>query len=302
MNKGIAPIIALLIAIVILGGGIGGYVYFKNKPVVCPPDTKQCPDGSYVSRVPPKCEFQECPVVASTTTPTSTTGISDWRTYRDENLGFEIKYPSDWEIKEFDIALQTSWKEYHDYMKSIKRSEEEISKAYNWMKKTEYLGMRLGLFSPSIPPVEITTPSGTWWVPGGFETTGNIRLYANPEKLSFTEWFEFAKRCWFYPNQPIGCCCIDSPGLLDDRPIKIIKVSGVDAAEIDREGDIGDTGGMHCGHTSYIFIPHGDKVYELLFISSWPYKENGCEYKEANSKMHDEVVSKIVKSFKFLNP
>ena len=61
MNKGIAPVIALLIAIVILGGGIGGYVYFKNKSVVCPPDTKQCPDGSYVSRIPPKCEFQECP-------------------------------------------------------------------------------------------------------------------------------------------------------------------------------------------------------------------------------------------------
>jgi len=108
MNKGMAPIIALLIAIVILGGGIGGYVYFKNKPVVCPTDTKQCPDGSYVSRVPPKCEFQECPVVASTTTPISTTGITStptstadtagWKTYRDENLGFEIKYPSGTEI------------------------------------------------------------------------------------------------------------------------------------------------------------------------------------------------------------
>jgi len=225
---------------------------------------------------------------------------TNWKTYKDEAYGFEIKYPSDWEIKELEAKLQPSitWEEYHndwkEYNCDTKSTEEEILKAYNWMKKTEYLGMRLGLFSPSIPTV----------VQDGFGTGVNISLYANPEKLSFTEWFKFAKKCWFYLYQPIGCCYIDSgyPGMLNDSPIKIIKVSGVDATEINLEGDIGNTGAAYCGRTSYIFIPHGDKVYELLFVSSWPYKENGCEYKEANSKMHDEVVSKIVESFKFLNP
>jgi len=29
--------------------------------VFCAADVKRCPDGSYVSRVPPTCEFKECP-------------------------------------------------------------------------------------------------------------------------------------------------------------------------------------------------------------------------------------------------
>jgi len=125
MNKGMAPIIALLIAIVILGGGIGGYVYFKNKPVVCPPDTKQCPDGSYVSRVPPKCEFQECPVVASTTTPISTAAVTTtptstaemvgWKTYRNEKYGFSFKYPSDYKVTEKgnSVIISGTSEKYH---------------------------------------------------------------------------------------------------------------------------------------------------------------------------------------------
>lgn len=30
-------------------------------PIACTMDAKQCPDGSYVGRVGPKCEFQQCP-------------------------------------------------------------------------------------------------------------------------------------------------------------------------------------------------------------------------------------------------
>lgn len=29
--------------------------------VVCTMDAKMCPDGSYVSRIPPTCEFAPCP-------------------------------------------------------------------------------------------------------------------------------------------------------------------------------------------------------------------------------------------------
>ncbi|MGZ5050587.1 MAG: hypothetical protein ACXWF8_01040 [Methylobacter sp.] len=32
-----------------------------TEPVACTLDAKQCPDGSYVSRVPPSCEFAACP-------------------------------------------------------------------------------------------------------------------------------------------------------------------------------------------------------------------------------------------------
>lgn len=32
-----------------------------DENVVCTDDVKQCPDGSYVGRVPPSCEFAPCP-------------------------------------------------------------------------------------------------------------------------------------------------------------------------------------------------------------------------------------------------
>lgn len=33
-----------------------------NQPTVCTMDAKMCPDGSFVGRVGPNCEFKECPV------------------------------------------------------------------------------------------------------------------------------------------------------------------------------------------------------------------------------------------------
>jgi putative hemolysin len=33
----------------------------KNNPVACTMEAKQCPDGSYVSRTGPNCEFTPCP-------------------------------------------------------------------------------------------------------------------------------------------------------------------------------------------------------------------------------------------------
>jgi len=32
-----------------------------DKPIPCTEEAKLCPDGSYVGRVPPSCEFAECP-------------------------------------------------------------------------------------------------------------------------------------------------------------------------------------------------------------------------------------------------
>ena len=41
--------------------------------VVCTSDVKLCPDGkTYVSRIPPSCEFASCPISTSTSTPVST--------------------------------------------------------------------------------------------------------------------------------------------------------------------------------------------------------------------------------------
>lgn len=63
-----------LLIIVIVAGIAVAVLLFKNKSAiapedggqtVCTQDAKQCPDGSYVSRQGPNCEFAPCPTVVS---------------------------------------------------------------------------------------------------------------------------------------------------------------------------------------------------------------------------------------------
>lgn len=35
----------------------------QQETVVCTQEVKQCPDGSYVSRTGPNCEFAQCPIL-----------------------------------------------------------------------------------------------------------------------------------------------------------------------------------------------------------------------------------------------
>ena len=60
MNKAYLLTIIILIGLILIGTGY----YFLNKErvaVVCPMDAKECPDGSFVGRMPPDCEFASCP-------------------------------------------------------------------------------------------------------------------------------------------------------------------------------------------------------------------------------------------------
>lgn len=60
MNKTYLTIILILLGLILLGTGY----YFLNKDegaIVCTQEAKECPDGSFVSRKPPKCEFDLCP-------------------------------------------------------------------------------------------------------------------------------------------------------------------------------------------------------------------------------------------------
>ena len=93
-------IVIILVAFAALvAGGYGAYLkYYPITPmpkgVVCTQEAKQCPDGSYVSRTGPKCEFTACPVNNQSEIDTST-----WKTYRNEEYGFEMRYAENWSFK-----------------------------------------------------------------------------------------------------------------------------------------------------------------------------------------------------------
>lgn len=61
---------------------------YTDTQVFCTQEAKLCPDGSAVGRTGSNCEFAECakPSFAQIDT-------SNWQTYRDEEYGFEFKYP-----------------------------------------------------------------------------------------------------------------------------------------------------------------------------------------------------------------
>ncbi|MDO8565503.1 MAG: hypothetical protein Q7R67_02700 [bacterium] len=58
--------IVVLLIILGLGGAVFGYTQYKSseeegEQVYCTMEAKLCPDGSYVGRSGPKCEFAPCP-------------------------------------------------------------------------------------------------------------------------------------------------------------------------------------------------------------------------------------------------
>jgi len=99
-------ILIIIIFVVITGGGILAYQYLwlpkeevKNsqKPIACTQEAKICPDGSFVGRTSPKCEFAECPAV-------KVDEFANWETYENSSMIFSIKYnPIEWEWKKYQF-------------------------------------------------------------------------------------------------------------------------------------------------------------------------------------------------------
>ncbi len=70
MNKNTAVSIGVVVLVLLVG--IGAF-FFRNssqtspsQQVACTMDAKLCPDGSYVGRQGPNCEFAACPAASST--------------------------------------------------------------------------------------------------------------------------------------------------------------------------------------------------------------------------------------------
>ncbi len=120
-------IVALTVAGVLVVGGVaaGSYYLWQKSDVnknqtACTMEAKQCADGSYVSRVGPNCEFAECPseVLPSSSvnaSPSPSASISasssasldetaGWQTYKNEQYGFEVRYPKGWVVAQNNTA------------------------------------------------------------------------------------------------------------------------------------------------------------------------------------------------------
>lgn len=101
-------LIAGIFIILFIAGIVGAYFMGQNSgnqsaqnlsptpiedQVACTQEAKLCPDGvTSVGRTGPKCEFASCPIAAVNT--------SSWKTYTNINHGINIKYPSNYLIRE----------------------------------------------------------------------------------------------------------------------------------------------------------------------------------------------------------
>jgi len=95
--KKIILISSIVLAVLIFASA--GFIDYRNyvnnhvkKPVACTMDAKACPDGSFVGRIVPNCEFAPCPDI--------TAGWQIYKSTIDENIinspkNIEFKYPKD---------------------------------------------------------------------------------------------------------------------------------------------------------------------------------------------------------------
>ncbi len=115
-------LIVLVVVLLLAAGGVLLWQYFGGQnvePIFCAADVKLCPDGSYVARVAPSCEFAACPELAACTleakicpdgssvgrVPPSCEfapcpGTSGWKTSSEQGIGFS--YPETLTTKYID--------------------------------------------------------------------------------------------------------------------------------------------------------------------------------------------------------
>ncbi|KKR80855.1 MAG: hypothetical protein UU73_C0002G0160 [Candidatus Daviesbacteria bacterium GW2011_GWA1_41_61] len=107
MQKGFSPT-SVLVGICLTALAVAGVYYLKpntlpfprnNSPQACTQEAKQCPDGSFVGRSGPNCEFAPCPSPTPSQTPDET---ASWKAYINHQNAFSIQYPQAVIIKELN--------------------------------------------------------------------------------------------------------------------------------------------------------------------------------------------------------
>lgn len=96
-------IVVIVVFVLIAAGLVTGFFFLLPKifiaptpvPVACTMEAKLCPDGSYVGRSGPKCEFAPCP-------PEVVRTETGWKTFNDPNGAFRFQYPETLTTKYID--------------------------------------------------------------------------------------------------------------------------------------------------------------------------------------------------------
>ena len=102
-------IVLLVIVLILIGAGVAYWKLVKStstnpEQVACTEEAKICPDGSAVGRQGPGCEFAECPIAQAVDE------TADWKTYRNAEWGFAIKYPQAFSLEESKVKKGDSFK------------------------------------------------------------------------------------------------------------------------------------------------------------------------------------------------
>lgn len=155
----------------------------ETEPVFCTQEAKQCPDGSYVGRTGPNCEFAACP---------GSPVDADWKTMTDVKTGISFRYPE---------TLTTQYIQPTDWPPSVRPTQQPFA-CMQGGKQTQ----RGGQTSPQTinnTPYCVTAESE-----GAAGSTYTTYTYATPHKgASLTVSFTLrAPQCGNYDDPQKTAC------------------------------------------------------------------------------------------------